>query len=388
MYSPFGPGVSRPIARACTICVSFTFAGTRSARRSGSDARPPTESADALRKMRKRTSWSISAHRRVGRCGPLPSEQERADERPATDDGDGGGTAALQQRERRDDERDVEHDRRSALQQRTGEDHREPDRHPRGDGPHAGEGRDRERLVGDPAEERGEERRDDRRGKHHAGDRDDDAARPRDPPPEQPGERDLVDARAQLRQGPRLGELAQADPPAPLDEHATDHEQGARSAAERLRADVEPRATERARARRALQYVRPRCRAMSKRAVFATAITAITPAWTGSVTTRSAARGTDPAMFRLITRMPFARTSSTAALISPPMSAPASTSATARGSRATARTASDRSRSPTIGIVSMLIFSPRMLWRSASEIAPSATCPTCAPPPTTMIRLP
>jgi hypothetical protein len=39
-------------------------------------------------------------------------------------------------------------------------------------------------------------------------------------------------------------------------------------------------------------------------------------------------------------------------------------------------------------MVSTLIFSPRMLCRSASPMAPMATCPTWAPAPTTMIRLP
>ena len=43
----------------------------------------------------------------------------------------------------------------------------------------------------------------------------------------------------------------------------------------------------------------------------ATAITAMTPACTGSVTTRSAASGTLPAMFRLMTIRPWARTSRT-----------------------------------------------------------------------------
>src|SRR6266508_140343 len=140
--------------------------------------------------------------------------------------------------------------------------------------------------------------------------------------------------------------------------------------------------------RRAGQKRRPRIRAMSKRAVLATAITVITPACTGSVTTRSACSGTEPAMFREMTRMPRARTSSTASVTSPPISAPASTTATARGSLATARTALARFSSPTIGIVSTLIFSPRMLCRSASPMAPTATWPTCTPAPTTMIRLP
>src|SRR5262245_31917737 len=46
------------------------------------------------------------------------------------------------------------------------------------------------------------------------------------------------------------------------------------------------------------QYRRLRCRLMSNLAVSATAITAITPAWTGSLTTKSATSGTLPAMFR------------------------------------------------------------------------------------------
>ena len=54
-------------------------------------------------------------------------------------------------------------------------------------------------------------------------------------------------------------------------------------------------------------------------AVSATAITAITPACTGSDTTRSAASGTLPAMLRLITSKPCARTSRTAFSISPPV---------------------------------------------------------------------
>lgn len=60
----------------------------------------------------------------------------------------------------------------------------------------------------------------------------------------------------------------------------------------------------------------------------------------------------------------------------------------ARGRRATARTASASAASPTRGMVSMEICSPRMLWRSASEMAPMATWPTCAPPPMMMMRLP
>src|ERR1700682_2362950 len=71
-------------------------------------------------------------------------------------------------------------------------------------------------------------------------------------------------------------------------------------------------------------------------AVSATAITAIIPACTRSATTRSAASGTLPAMFRLTTSRPCLRTSRTARSISPPMSEPASTSARARGSPAPA----------------------------------------------------
>ena len=44
--------------------------------------------------------------------------------------------------------------------------------------------------------------------------------------------------------------------------------------------------------------------------------------------------------------------------------------------------------SPTSGMVSTEMRSPRRLWRSASLTAPSATWATCAPPPTTMMRLP
>ena len=96
-------------------------------------------------------------------------------------------------------------------------------------------------------------------------------------------------------------------------------------------------------------------------AVSATAITVITPACTGSVTTRSAASGTLPAMFRLTTSRPCARTSRTAFSMSPPINAPASTSAFARGNRATARTASASGCSPTSGMVSTEMRSPRML---------------------------
>ena len=86
--------------------------------------------------------------------------------------------------------------------------------------------------------------------------------------------------------------------------------------------------------------------------------------------------------------MPTARSSSAAVLISPPMIEPARTSRRARGRSATARTAAAISASPTSAIVSTEIRSPRRLWRSASLTAPSATCATWAPPPTTMIRLP
>ena len=49
------------------------------------------------------------------------------------------------------------------------------------------------------------------------------------------------------------------------------------------------------------QYFFLSCFIMSNLAVSATAITAMTPAWTGSVTTRSAASGTLPAMFSEMT---------------------------------------------------------------------------------------
>ena len=70
---------------------------------------------------------------------------------------------------------------------------------------------------------------------------------------------------------------------------------------------------------------------ISNCAVSAIAITAITPACSGSVTTRSAASGTLPAMLRLITRTPRRFTSLTASVIAPPISAPASTTTRARG---------------------------------------------------------
>ena len=86
--------------------------------------------------------------------------------------------------------------------------------------------------------------------------------------------------------------------------------------------------------------------------------------------------------------MPACRTRSTARETSPPISDPASTSMDARGSRATASTASARVCSPTRGIVSTDIRSPRMLWRSASFTAPIATCATWAPPPMMITRDP
>ena len=52
---------------------------------------------------------------------------------------------------------------------------------------------------------------------------------------------------------------------------------------------------------RQAQYLRFNCLIKSNLAVSATAMTAITPAWTGSLTTRSAASGTLPAIFREIT---------------------------------------------------------------------------------------
>ena len=93
-------------------------------------------------------------------------------------------------------------------------------------------------------------------------------------------------------------------------------------------------------------------------------------------------------MFSAMIGMPTARSSSAATLMSPPMIEPARTSSRARGRSATARTAAAMFASPTSGIVSTLIRSPRRLWRSASLTAPSATWATWAPPPTTMIRLP
>ena len=112
------------------------------------------------------------------------------------------------------------------------------------------------------------------------------------------------------------------------------------------------------------------------------------PAWTGSETTRSTCSVIEPTMLSAMIGMPTARSSSAATLMSPPMIEPARTSSRARGRSATARTAAAMFASPTSGIVSTLIRSPRRLWRSASLTAPSATWATCAPPPTTMIRLP
>src|SRR5688572_24102851 len=57
------------------------------------------------------------------------------------------------------------------------------------------------------------------------------------------------------------------------------------------------------------QYLLPCCRIRSNLAVSATAMTAITPAWTGSLTTRSAASGTLPTMFSEMTGSPLRRTS-------------------------------------------------------------------------------
>ena len=61
------------------------------------------------------------------------------------------------------------------------------------------------------------------------------------------------------------------------------------------------------------------------------AMTAMTPACTGSETTRSAASRTLPTMFRAITLRPCRWSSRTARVISPPMRAPASTRISARG---------------------------------------------------------
>ena len=118
-------------------------------------------------------------------------------------------------------------------------------------------------------------------------------------------------------------------------------------------------------------------------------MTAIVPAWTGSDTTRSTCSVIEPTMFSAMIGMPTARSSSAAALMSPPMIEPARTSSRARGQvgdgphrRGDFRLADER-RS-----CRREIRSPRRLWRSASLTAPSATWATWAPPPTTMIRLP
>ncbi len=117
-------------------------------------------------------------------------------------------------------------------------------------------------------------------------------------------------------------------------------------------------------------------------------ITAKTPAWMGLVTTRLACFGTDPAILRAMTGIPATRTRSTALEIFPPMSDPARTRMDALGRRTTASTAWARSSSPTRGMVSTEIRSPRMLCRSASFTAPIATWATCAPPPMMMTREP
>ena len=117
-------------------------------------------------------------------------------------------------------------------------------------------------------------------------------------------------------------------------------------------------------------------------------MTAMVPAWTGSLITRSTWSVIEPTMLSAMIGMPTERSSSAAMLISPPMIEPARTSIRARGRSATARTAAAMFSSPTSGIVSTEIFSPRRLCRSASVTAPSATWATCAPPPTTITRLP
>src|ERR1035437_1231127 len=139
---------------------------------------------------------------------------------------------------------------------------------------------------------------------------------------------------------------------------------------------------------RLIQKLPPRMRSMSNTAVEATSITAIVPAWSGSLTTRSATFATDPAIRSETTRMPAAWISLTATVISPPIRLPASTRPSTRGSRATALTASAISFSPTRGMVSTEIRSPRMLWRSASLTAPMTTPEAWAPAPTTMTRRP
>ena len=78
---------------------------------------------------------------------------------------------------------------------------------------------------------------DDRGRDHHSRDRYEHASPSGDALPEQARERDEMDARAELAERPRLVELALADEPMPLDEEATQEEERARPAADRLRAD-------------------------------------------------------------------------------------------------------------------------------------------------------
>ena len=117
---------------------------------------------------------------------------------------------------------------------------------------------------------------------------------------------------------------------------------------------------------------------ISNLAVSAIAITAMTPAWTGSLTTRSA----ESERFRHVQRdhvNPLLPHVVHGARDFAPMSEPASTSSLTRGNRTTAdrggkfHLAHERDRISRIR-------SPRMLWRSASAIAPSATCRLGAAP--------
>src|SRR5438876_1188951 len=94
--------------------------------------------------------------------------------------------AGEQDGERRDDHGDIDEREATTLQHRPGHREREPDRHPAGDRSDAGERRDRERLLRDLAEERGEDRGDERRRNHHSRDRYEDAAHARDPLAEEP----------------------------------------------------------------------------------------------------------------------------------------------------------------------------------------------------------
>jgi ribosomal protein S18 acetylase RimI-like enzyme len=107
-------------------------------------------------------------------------------------------------------------------------------------------------MLCDLAKERRRDRGDDRGRHHHSGHGDDRAPYARHLATEESGERDEMDARAELRQGPRFGELTQRDPAHPLHQDAADHEQRACATPDGLRADVEPRARERARRRRGL----------------------------------------------------------------------------------------------------------------------------------------